>query len=210
MEVRKFKKKPVIIEAIHFIDNKPETIARIGKFMGGCCTSDSMEGFFIQIDTLEGTMKAGIGDWIIKGVNGEFYPCKDEIFQKTYEFVGKEYNEINFLEKTFDIESLPIENNSFSGKIKAFLKRYQEDRYMDTVYIYNETSPEKETEQVKYDLFGINYMCIDKITEEEKVVYNTIPVPILQELFKIKACDLHNFSNESMSKEEYKRQISKY
>ena len=87
MEVRKFKKKPVIIEAIHFIDNKPETIARIGKFMGGCCTSDSMEGFFIQIDTLEGTMKAGIGDWTIKGVNGEFYPCKDEIFKKTYEEV---------------------------------------------------------------------------------------------------------------------------
>lgn len=84
MEVRKYK---VTIEAIQFIDNKPETIKKISKFMGGCCTSDSMEGFFIQIDTLEGTMKAGIGDWIIKGVNEEFYPCKDEIFQKTYEEV---------------------------------------------------------------------------------------------------------------------------
>lgn len=39
----------------------------------------------IAIDTLEGTMQASWGDWIIRGVNGEFYPCKDEIFRKTYD-----------------------------------------------------------------------------------------------------------------------------
>ena len=42
----------------------------------------------ITIGTLEGNMKAKIGDWIIKGVNGEMYPCKDDIFQKTYEVVA--------------------------------------------------------------------------------------------------------------------------
>ena len=41
------------------------------------------------IRTLEGDMLASSGDWIIKGVNGEFYPCKPEIFEKTYEEVGK-------------------------------------------------------------------------------------------------------------------------
>lgn len=41
----------------------------------------------IVIDTLEGQMKADIGDYIIKGVNGEFYPCKPDIFEKTYELV---------------------------------------------------------------------------------------------------------------------------
>lgn len=83
----KFRKKPVMIEAIQFVDTTPKTITEISKFMGGCCTEDSREGFFIQIETLEGTMKAGIGDWIIKGINGEFYPCKADIFDKTYEEV---------------------------------------------------------------------------------------------------------------------------
>lgn len=85
MEVRKYK---VTIEAIQFVDNKPETIKKISKFMGGCCTEDSIEGFFIQVEGLEGTTRrAKVGDWIIKGVNGEFYPCKDEIFKKTCEEV---------------------------------------------------------------------------------------------------------------------------
>ncbi len=41
----------------------------------------------IAIDTLEGQMNASAGDWIIKGINGEFYPCRDDIFRKTYEEV---------------------------------------------------------------------------------------------------------------------------
>ncbi|MCF0171647.1 MAG: hypothetical protein HUJ87_14225 [Fusobacterium varium] len=121
----------------------------------------------------------------------------------------KENEKINFFEKVFDIDLLPIENNSFTGKVKAFLKRYQENRYMDSVYIYNETSPEKETDQAKYDLFGINYMILDRDTGEEKTIYNTMPVPLLSELFKITPLELFQFSNESISKEEYKRQISR-
>ena len=56
----KFKKKPVIIEAYQ--------------------TDKEME-----IETLEGTLHASVGDWIITGVNGEKYPCKPDIFAKTYE-----------------------------------------------------------------------------------------------------------------------------
>ena len=41
----------------------------------------------VQVKTLEGTMTGDVGDWLIKGVNGEFYPCKDDIFKKTYERV---------------------------------------------------------------------------------------------------------------------------
>ena len=44
----------------------------------------------ILINTLEGNMKASIGDFIIKGVQGEFYPCKPDIFEKTYEKVAQE------------------------------------------------------------------------------------------------------------------------
>jgi len=42
----------------------------------------------LEITTLEGTMRAGIGDWIIKGIKGELYPCKPDIFEATYEAVG--------------------------------------------------------------------------------------------------------------------------
>ena len=44
-------------------------------------------GSAIEIPTLEGTMTATVGDWIIKGVAGEFYPCKPDIFEKTYESI---------------------------------------------------------------------------------------------------------------------------
>lgn len=44
---------------------------------------------YMYIETLEGTMKASVGDYIIKGVNGEFYPCKPDIFEKTYEEVAE-------------------------------------------------------------------------------------------------------------------------
>lgn len=43
----------------------------------------------IYIETLEGTMEARPGDWIIRGVNGELYPCKPDVFEKTYEIIDK-------------------------------------------------------------------------------------------------------------------------
>jgi len=53
------------------------------KFMENWAT----DGTFINIKTLEGGRRASLGDWIIKGVNGEFYPCKPDIFEKTYEAI---------------------------------------------------------------------------------------------------------------------------
>ena len=76
-----YRKKPVVIEAIQFNKNFTE----IEKFCEG--NFDWSEGKS-DIKTLEGTMRASVGDWIIKGVNGEFYPCKPDIFEKTYEKVG--------------------------------------------------------------------------------------------------------------------------
>ena len=79
----KFRKKPVIIEAIQY-DGSPASGSAACNFMGleRVLFSDT-QGLFI--DTLEGTMTAAIGDWIIKGVKGEIYPCKSEIFEMTYE-----------------------------------------------------------------------------------------------------------------------------
>ncbi len=86
----KYRKKPVVIEAIQFEDTA-ERICEIHEFLGGeemRVNYKDKDNPFIPIETLEGTMKANVGDYIIKGVNGEFYPCKPDIFEKTYENVG--------------------------------------------------------------------------------------------------------------------------
>ena len=58
----KYRKKPIVIEAVRVVEAE-------------------------DIETLEGTMRADVGDWIITGVEGERYPCKDSIFRATYERV---------------------------------------------------------------------------------------------------------------------------
>lgn len=88
----KYRKKPVIIEAIQFEDNS-DRIIEIHEFMGGGTIRVNYEDKnnpYLKIETLEGIMKASVGDYIIKGVNGEFYPCKPDIFEKTYERVTDE------------------------------------------------------------------------------------------------------------------------
>ena len=84
----KYRKKPVVIEAVQFLDST-ESENELVKFMGGIVIDDEDESkdSSLLIETLEGTMRAGYGDFIIKGVNGEFYPCKPDIFAKTYEEV---------------------------------------------------------------------------------------------------------------------------
>ncbi len=78
----KFRKKPVIIDAIQFTGENGDEIA---SFMQ--CQYPFIENGKLLIGTLEGTMKADQGDWIIKGVKGEFCPCKPDIFDVTYESV---------------------------------------------------------------------------------------------------------------------------
>lgn len=90
----KYRKKPVIIEAIQFEDNS-DRIIEIHEFMGGDTIRvnyEDKDNPYLKIETLEGTMKASVGDYIIKGVNEEFYPCKPDIFEKTYERVIDEAN----------------------------------------------------------------------------------------------------------------------
>lgn len=83
----KFRKKPVVIEAEQFTEENKD---RAFKFITCNHYADFKDGSpIIKIDTLEGEMTAVLGDWIIKGVKGEFYPCKPDIFEATYEAVEK-------------------------------------------------------------------------------------------------------------------------
>lgn len=86
----KFRKKPVLIEAVRFDgENRREALSFIYPDMSedGLRGAEAMR-LPIVIETLEGDMTVSPGDWIIRGVKGEFYPCKPDIFDATYEPVG--------------------------------------------------------------------------------------------------------------------------
>ena len=84
----KFRKKPVVIEAMQLSERSIDEIACWAKITRYECDDGLAQ---LRIPTLEGMMIASNGDWIIKGVNGEFYPCKPDIFEKTYEpVIGSE------------------------------------------------------------------------------------------------------------------------
>lgn len=95
--IKKYKKKPVIIEAIQWTgDNLKEVIEFTGKHPKFSEWFKSFEEYeehvkknesIFKIFTLEGTMEASVGDFIIRGVQGEHYPCKPDIFVATYEEV---------------------------------------------------------------------------------------------------------------------------
>lgn len=69
MKMAKYRKKPVVIDAMRLTER-------------------------LEIETLEGTMVGDPGDWIITGIKGEKYPCKDDIFQATYEIVGDDSSDL--------------------------------------------------------------------------------------------------------------------
>jgi hypothetical protein len=80
----RFRKKPVEIEAIQFTGRNDEEVL---AFVGENAFDPNSDRPTIVIRTLEGDMTAEVGDWVIRGVQGEFYPCKPDIFAATYEEV---------------------------------------------------------------------------------------------------------------------------
>lgn len=77
-----YRKKPVVIEARLLT---ALSAAEIAEWCGGSVLKNEYDATYIEIYTLEGVMRASLDDYVIKGVNGEFYPCKPDIFEKTYE-----------------------------------------------------------------------------------------------------------------------------
>lgn len=127
----KFTKKPVTIEAMQFTDLSINQCLRFVNAFGGkaqveeCISRENPLGYpEMRIKTLEGVMTASDGDWIIKGVNGEFYPCKPDIFEKTYApavdgadtHIGRmeaEYKELT--DKSTKLDSFIYQNPIFKG-----------------------------------------------------------------------------------------------
>lgn len=82
--IKTFVKKPVQVQAVQWTGDNYEEIV---NFVGHISFPYSLDKGSVIIETLEGNHYARKGDWIIRGINGEFYPCKPDIFEKTYEEV---------------------------------------------------------------------------------------------------------------------------
>jgi len=87
--MQKYRKKPIIIEAIEW-DERSETFENLCNkgmnymsYSGGSINFPHIKN--LRIETPQGTLNVNNGDFIIKGIKGEFYPCKPDIFQKTYD-----------------------------------------------------------------------------------------------------------------------------
>ena len=97
MTIVNARKKPVVIQAVQWTgDNLQEILEFVGRhpdfdnwFQDNAEYADFVrnDGNRFKIKTLEGTMYADAGDWVIRGVKGEFYPCKPDVFAETYEVV---------------------------------------------------------------------------------------------------------------------------
>ena len=116
----KYRKKPVVIEAFKFyVDAFPDwftnAVTKNKVILHDCnYNKKSFKVARCEIKTLEGTMVAHEGDYIIKGIKGELYPCKPDIFEETYEEVGK-----LSLSATIDIDRVI---DSFSEKLEERVK----------------------------------------------------------------------------------------
>jgi len=84
MDSKKYRKKPIVIEAVEY--ERDKNISSCLDFCPDMIYNQQDNEY--DIVTLEGSMRITKGDYIIKGVNGEFYPCKPDIFRKTYEEVA--------------------------------------------------------------------------------------------------------------------------
>jgi hypothetical protein len=83
----RYRKKPVVIEALQWTGENADEVQDFLRNGHTHAADGWVKGMYVEIGTLEGLMVASIGDWIIKGVAGEFYPCKPDIFAVTYEAV---------------------------------------------------------------------------------------------------------------------------
>ena len=84
--IKRYRKRPLVVEAVQFIDNVKEIEDFVGKELDGNMNGTGKVQELI-IKTLEGEMICEVGDYIIKGIKGEFYPCKADIFEASYDEV---------------------------------------------------------------------------------------------------------------------------
>lgn len=121
----KYRKKPVVIEAVQWTgDNETE----LALFMNKAFRKNPKNCYELEIPTLVGLMTAKTGDYIIKGVKGEFYPCKPDAFAMTYESAGEANN--NSLDEIIKIceKLLPFVDDGLSIHIEKIWRLARDEK----------------------------------------------------------------------------------
>ena len=141
----KYRKKPIVIRAIKWDDNFSELMY---KFPDLKCAQKRDDTLILE--TLEGTMTADMGDYIIKGIKGEFYPCKSDIFELTYE-------------KVEDIpESIKIKMLSDAGYCRIPLQ----ESYLKLVYLVKGIASYHGNASLDNDVLGwVTRDCVKLLKE---------------------------------------------
>lgn len=143
----RYRKKPIVVDAIRWDGGVEEATTIIDWVLDGDGTARYHEAVNnvpeeIAIDTLEGTMSAQVGDWIIRGVKGEFYPCKPEIFEITYEldiaYSEEDMEFKHFVRKPFLVEAIEITTENIH-ELSDLIGEFKEDHNGP----YIEADPEK-------------------------------------------------------------------
>lgn len=80
--LKRARKKPILIEAVVLTN---QNVHQVARWCGGRAVMASLVA--IEIPTLEGTMRADEGDWVVRGIEGEFYPVKESVFRASYDVV---------------------------------------------------------------------------------------------------------------------------
>ena len=136
--MKNYTKKPVTIQAVQFNgDNIQEIIDFVGQEK---ISNDGIMGY--SINTLEGNMLIGDGDYVIKGVKGEFYPCKEDIFKMTYDDgIDESEKRLEFIIKDGTIET----------KATNFKAHYEVIGLLRYVLVATENHAIKESEKLNRD-----------------------------------------------------------
>lgn len=149
----KYVKRPVVVEAVKFEDSTEcfDKLQALG--LDPVRIGYDVKPPVLRIDTLEGEMTAQLGDYVIRGVNGEFYPCKPDIFEKTYAKEGSYPTKHLSFGAAFDY--LKIGNVDYmrlpqwKEDVKIRIQRPDENSKMTAPYLYVESRfgrvPWKET-----------------------------------------------------------------
>ena len=171
----KYMKKLIIVDAVQRTGNNIEEIKSFLDENGGVYTITDNS---LVINTLEGDMLASLGDYIIKGIHGEFYPCKPDIFKETYDQVNIEVNgKVNITDNN---NTKIIYNKIVRDNIPEIIK----EKHEKAIIKYRVITDKKEL---------IKALC-DKMIEEVNELAKALNGTDLAYMSEL--CDVHDILNE--------------
>ena len=171
----KYIKKLIIVDAVQRTGNNIEEIKSFLDENGGVYTITDNS---LVINTLEGDMLASLGDYIIKGIHGEFYPCKPDIFKETYDQVNVEIKgKVNITDNN---NTKIIYNKIVRDNIPKIIK----EKHEKAIVKYRVITDKKEL---------IKALC-DKMIEEVNELAKTLDETDLEYMSEL--CDVHDILNE--------------